>query len=61
MFKVACIQICSGNDVKKNIKKIIKFINKSIDSINGILTEYCPPLEGDKTIQIGCSFINDFS
>merc|ERR1712096_329380 len=33
-----------------------RLINNSIDLINTILTEYCPPLEGDKTIQIGCSF-----
>ena len=37
MFKVSCIQICSGNDIKKNLnfskKLILKAINKKSDLI----------------------------
>lgn len=33
-----------------------KLRNKSIEDINELITEYFPEVEGDKTIQIGCSF-----
>ena len=33
-----------------------KLKNRSIDDINKLITEYFPEVEGDQTIQIGCSF-----
>ena len=33
-----------------------KLKNKSIEDVNKLITEYFPEVEGDKTIQIGCSF-----
>lgn len=34
-----------------------KRMKKNISKINDVLNNYFPPLNGDKTIQIGCSFI----
>jgi DNA polymerase elongation subunit (family B) len=33
-----------------------KLKNKSIEDVNKLITEYFPEVEGDQTIQIGCSF-----
>ena len=41
----------------KNLEKN-KALNKSINKINKVLNINFPPLEGDKTIQIGVSLIN---
>ena len=39
MFKVACIQICSNNDIKENLDKVLTFVKQSIsDGAEFILT-----------------------
>ena len=32
MFKVACIQICSNNDIKENLDKVLTFVKQSISN-----------------------------
>ena len=50
MFKVSCIQICSSNNIKDNIKKILYYIGISIkEKSDLILTpETCSIMSGDK-------------
>ena len=67
------LNVPNKNTLNLAIKKIVKYlniydpkiktlernkiVNKSINKINNILNSYFPPLKGDNTIQIGCSFI----
>ena len=32
MFKVACIQVCSNNDIKENLDKVLTFVKQSISN-----------------------------
>ena len=40
MFKVSCIQICSGNDIKKNLNFSKKLILKAINKKSDLIVDY---------------------
>ena len=49
MMKVSCIQICSNNNIKKNIQKVLYYINQCIKKKSDfILTpETCSIMSSD--------------